>query len=168
MDTVMKNQTTHNPVGVQSQVLTSRCARRGASRLGLALCLCASVVAFPGCTSNRDPNLAGPEYPAVKKQMQTLDIQVVRSETGVTLTNTTARSFGRSRLWINRWYSREIESLGVGETLELPLNSFRDIYGESFRAGGFWATREPQRVELVQLETADSMLGLVAVGKVGE
>jgi hypothetical protein len=104
----------------------------------------------------------------VKKQMQTLDIQVVRSETDVTLTNTTARSFGRSRLWINRWYSREIESFGVGETLELQLSSFRDIYGESFRAGGFWATREPQRVELVQLETADSMLGLIAVGKVGE
>lgn len=98
--------------------------------------------------------------------MRTLDIQVVRTATDVTLTNTTARAYGRSRLWINRWYSREIEGLGVGETVTLDLNTFRDQYGESFRAGGFWASRKPESADLVQLETADGMLGLVAVGKV--
>jgi hypothetical protein len=132
----------------------------------LSLCLCASVViAAAGCTTSRDPALAGPEYPESKSQAQTLDIQVVRTPTSIAITNTTARAYGHSTLWVNRWYSREIPSLGVGETIELPLKSFRDQYGEAFRAGGFFATRKPQRVQQVQLETADGLVGLVAVGK---
>lgn len=123
---------------------------------------------LPGCGASYDPSLAGPEYPAAKAQTQTLDIQVVRTETDLTLTNTTARAFGRSRMWVNRWYSHEIEKLDVGETITLDLDQFRDIYGESFRAGGFWATRRPEIADLIQLETADTMLGLVAVGRVGE
>lgn len=132
----------------------------------LSLCLCASVViTLAGCSSTRDPELAGPEYPETKSQSQTLDIQVVRTETSISITNTTARAYGRSRLWVNRWFSREIPSLAVGETIELPLKTFRDQYGETFRAGGFFATRKPQRVQQVQLETADGLVGLVAVGK---
>jgi hypothetical protein len=109
--------------------------------------------------------MAGPPYPAEKAQTRTLDIQVVRTETTLHLTNTTARAYGKCRLWINRWFSREIDSLGVGETIELRQDSFRDQHGEAFRSGGFFATRKPQKVELVQLETADGIVGLVAVGK---
>lgn len=121
-----------------------------------------------GCASGPNPDLAGPSYPAEKLQVITLDIQVVRTETHITMTNTTAREFGRSRLWINRWFSRDIDQLAVGETIELPLDSFRDEFGDEFRAGGFWATRRPQVADLIQLETADTMLGLVAVGRVEE
>jgi hypothetical protein len=132
----------------------------------VACCLAALALGAAGCTTARDPALAGPEYPAEKAQTRTLDIQVVRTETDITLTNTTARSYGKSRLWLNRWYSREIDGLGVGQSMTLKLNTFRDQYGEAFRAGGFFATRRPETVDLVQLETADGMLGLVAVGKV--
>ena len=127
------------------------------------------VLAAPGaCHHTTDASLAGPPYPTEKAQATTLDIQVVRTETAIRLTNTTARSYGKSRLWLNQWYSREIPGLAVGQTVELDQNSFRDQYGESFRAGGFFATRKPQIVELVQLETEDGMLGLVAVGKPSE
>jgi hypothetical protein len=137
---------------------------------GLSLCLgvAAVVMGLAACSSTRDPALAGKEYPDSKPQLRTLDIQVVRSPTAITITNTTARAFGRSRLWLNRWYSREIGELGVGQTIELPLKSFRDQYGESFRSGGFFATRKPQRVQQVQLETDDGLVGLVAVGKESE
>lgn len=150
-----------------------RSPRPTRSPVGTSVLLCvsllgASLASLPACSTARDPSLAGSEYPVAKAQGQTLDIQVVRGETDLTLTNTTARSFGRSRLWVNRWYSREIEKLDVGQSLELDLSSFRDIYGEAFRAGGFFATRKPDRVELVQLETADTMLGLVAVGREAE
>jgi hypothetical protein len=134
----------------------------------IALCLGVSAVMLAGCTPSRDPALAGPDYPESKTQSETLDIQVVRTPTTISITNTTARAYGRSRLWVNRWYSREIPSLGVGETIELPLKTFRDQYGEAFRAGGFFATRKPQRVQQVQLETADGLVGLVAVGKESE
>ncbi len=137
------------------------------TRTGLALCLSISAVCvgLGGCSSSVDPALAGPEYPAEKSQTSTLDIQVVRSDTTITVTNTTARAYGKSRLWLNRWYSREIDGLGVGQTMELTLKSFHDQHGEAFRSGGFWATRKPQTVQQVQLETADGLLGLVAVGK---
>ncbi len=137
------------------------------TRMGLSLWLGVSAVCLGvgGCSSSVNPELAGPEYPAAKSQTSTLDIQVVRGETSITVTNTTARAYGKSRLWLNRWYSREIESLGVGESVELKLNSFRDQHGEAFRSGGFFATRKPQVVQQVQLETADGLLGLVAVGK---
>ncbi|MBY0311757.1 MAG: hypothetical protein K2W85_06790 [Phycisphaerales bacterium] len=125
-----------------------------------------ALLTLTGCAPTRDPNLAGPNYPQDKPQTRVLDIQVVRTDSTIRLTNTTARAFGKSRLWINQWYSREIAELGVGQSIELDQASFRDQYGEAFRAGGFFATREPQRVELVQLETADGMLGLVAVGKI--
>lgn len=116
------------------------------------------------CSPGRDPALAGPAYPD-KAQTRTLDIQVVRSPTTITLTNTTARAYGHSRLWLNRYYSHEIDALGVGQTIELTLSAFRDQSGEPFRSGGFFATRKPQRVQQVQLETEDGLVGLVAVGK---
>ncbi|HMN41013.1 MAG TPA: hypothetical protein PKE29_09215 [Phycisphaerales bacterium] len=137
-------------------------------RVGLSLCLCVGLAGLGGCASTVDPALAGPEYPAEKSQTSTLDIQVVRGDTTITITNTTARAYGKSRLWLNRWFSREIESLGVGETVELALSSFRDQYGEAFRGGGFFATRTPQTVQQVQLETADGLVGLVAVGRATE
>ena len=134
---------------------------------GKAIWACAVLLAgvLAGCHTTNDPSLAGPKYPPDKPQLRTLDIQVVRSETKLRLTNTTARSYGKSRLWINQWYSREIDGLAVGQTIELRQDSFRDQYGVSFRAGGFFATRTPQRIGLVQLETEDGMLGLVAIGK---
>lgn len=154
---------------VQSQTMAvSRPAFSLCHSATLPLChllLFAVFLVAAGCGSTRDPALAGTEYPADKAQTRTLDIQVVRTETTIRLTNTTARAYGKSRLWINRWFSREIDGLGVGQTIELAQSSFRDQYGEEFRSGGFFATRKPQRVELVQLETADGMLGLVAVGK---
>lgn len=145
--------------------------RRTASLARLASCvalvgLSALLAVSGGCQAKRDTTQASPGYPTDKPQTRTLDIQVVRAETTLTLTNTTARSYGQSRLWLNRWYSRTIDGLAVGQTLELPLNTFRDQYGERIRSGGFFATRKPETVELVQLETADAVLGLVAVGRV--
>jgi len=136
-----------------------------ASVLALGLCAALSPAA---CQSGSEVTSPSPSYPADKPQTRTLDIQVVRTETDIRLTNTTARSYGHSRLWINQWYSHPIDALGVGQTVELPLKAFRDQYGENFRAGGFFATRTPQVVYIVQLETADGMLGLVAVGKEAE
>ena len=134
------------------------------SRFAIVACA-ASVLMLGGCASKQDPALAGPEYPEAKTQSRTLDIQVVRTQTLIQLTNTTARAYGKSRLWLNRWYSVEIPQFAVGQTIELRQDAFRDQYGEAFRGGGFFATRKPQKINLVQLETEDGMVGLVAVGK---
>lgn len=134
-----------------------------ARSLAAALCLSAFAALLTACQSHPSADLSAPVYPDDKAQASTLDIQVVRDETRIRLTNTTARAFGKSRLWINRWFSRDIESFEVGQTLDFDLSDFRDQYSEPFRAGGFFATKNPERLVLAQLETADSLVGLIVV-----
>lgn len=109
-----------------------------------------------------------PLYPEPLKVSKSLDIQVIRDVTEIQLTNTTARSFGPSTLWINQRFSRPIEGFAVGQTLRLSLRDFTDSYGDIFRAGGFFATEKPDRVAQVNLQTtaldgSDEMLALIVV-----
>lgn len=134
-----------------------------AASLVLAIALCGTMGACQTSASRADAD--GPVFPEAKAQEEVLDIQVVRDGTHITLTNTTARAYGRSRLWLNRWFSRDIEALDIGQSLTFPLSEFRDRFDEPFRAGGFFATRRPTRLVQAQLETADSLLGLVVVAR---
>lgn len=117
---------------------------------GLAL---AALLALPACSafSRSDVDYARP-YPFEAEREDVLDIQVFREGTRITMTNTTARAFGPSTLWVNQRYSRPIDGLASGQTLTLDLYDFRDQYQDAFRAGGFFATRDPDRVILVEIE----------------
>ena len=115
----------------------------------------------------------GRTYPASTARAATLDIQVYRRGICIELTNTTARSFGPSTLWLNGRFSKTIPGLAVGEHVEYQLKEFTDQFGEPFRAGGFFATEVPDALVLAEIETptlesaGDSkpqMLGLVVVG----
>lgn len=103
-------------------------------------------------------------FPMEKSQVSTANIQVIRRETEITLTNTTSRSFAAATMWINRQFSRPIDSLEIGETITLPLSGFRNEHGEAFRAGGFFATEKPDRLVQAQIETEDGLVGLIVVG----
>lgn len=139
----------------------------------LTICACAMLAAgLSGCSSGPRAVEYARAYPALK-QGETLDIQVFRREKRIELTNTTARAFGPSTLWLNAWFSRPIKSLAVGETLDLPLSEFRDENSEAFRGGGFFAAEAPEKLVLAQLETTDAdakpvLLGLVVVATGGE
>lgn len=122
-----------------------------------------------GCASSPREIVDGRAYPTSAPPGETLDIQVFRHQTEIEFTNTTARSFGPSTVWLNRRFSREIESLEVGQTMRFPLREFRDRFGESFRAGGFFAVERPERLAVAELETIGpegdaTVLGLVVVG----
>lgn len=140
------------------------------TRGGILMILAAAVFAgVSGCRSGSDVEASGAVYPDAVLQSRVLDVQVVRDDTVITMTNTTARGFGPSRLWVNGWYSLEIEGFAVGQTLKLSLHDFKDRYGTAFRAGGFWATRRPERLVLAQIEPLDAepreLIGLVVVGR---
>jgi hypothetical protein len=97
-----------------------------------------------------------------------LDVQVVRDVTQISSTNTSARAFAEpTTMWINRRFSRPIGAWGVGETLTIDLEQFRDNFGEQFRAGGFFSANRPDDVVLVELETGEGdgreLVGLVVV-----
>lgn len=135
------------------------------SAAGRAVCVGALAWAMActgGCGSSGLPD--GPAYPALA-QGRVMDVQVVRRETTITLTNTTAQDIPACRMWINGAYSRMIDPLPIGATTTLPLGSFRDRFESKFKAGGFFATENPDTLVQAQLELDGTLVGLLVIGQ---
>lgn len=126
-----------------------------------------------GCAmfTNEEPGAeawAAP-YPETADRPGTLDIQVFRENTRISLTNTTPRALPAGRIWLNRRFSHPVDELAAGESIDLSLLGFVDEFGEVFRAGGFFATIQPDPVVLVEWgregegEEAAELIGLVIV-----
>jgi len=128
----------------------------------LAAAAGAMTVALAACSAGPTEIDDGPNYPALP-QSRAVDIQVVRDETDITLTNTTAAPLPPGRLWVNQWYSREFVGLGVGQTVTFDLAEFKDRYGAKLRSGGFWATEFADRLVQLQLHADDVVTGLVVI-----
>lgn len=136
--------------------------------LWMVLGVLAAVMAAGGCRTAPEQRDYARAYPGGGASPETINVQVFRHTKTIEFTNTTARAFGPSTLWLNARFSRPIEGLAVGETIELPFSEFVDEYSEPFRGGGFFATEAPDRLVLTQLETtrADgerAVYGLVVV-----
>ncbi len=133
-----------------------------------ALFALACLAALPGCLRSV-AFTEGDPYPTQFETLAPSNIQLYRSGRSITLTNTTAQNFGPSTLWLNRWFRRDIQGLGVGETLTLSLAGFTDEYGDAFKGGGFFATTAPERIVHAELEIETQsqrvMLPLVVVGQ---
>lgn len=112
----------------------------------------ALALTLAGCSST-GPLKPGASYPSILVRTEPSTIQLVRETRHVEMTNVTARSFGPSRIWLNQWYSAEIEGFAVGETIRLPLTRFTDEFGDSFRGGGFFAAEAPDKLVKAELET---------------
>ncbi|MEC9373119.1 MAG: hypothetical protein VYC34_04715 [Planctomycetota bacterium] len=129
----------------------------------MRVCAAAALCAAAGCGSKT--RVEAPRYNDSAERLATLDIQVRMEDDSqiVAMTNTTAQEFGRSRLWLNGWFSREIEGLEVGESLRLPVRSFRNEFGEPMRAGGFFSTKAPDPLVLAELQTDAGLHRLIVV-----
>lgn len=114
-----------------------------------------------GCSGPGKVDYARP-YPA-KVQSGSIDVQLRRDETTVSLTNTSANAFPESTLWLNAQFCRPMPALGVGETVSFDLTTFRNEYHEAFRAGGFFATERPDTIVLAQIELENELVGLAVV-----
>lgn len=123
------------------------------------------LLLLPACTTAPGEHGSQPAYPLSIEQYDTLNIQVTRDVTEISFTNTTARTFGPSRLWLNGEYGRDLEPLEIGETITLDLRDFVNENGEPFRAGGFFAAEQPEVLVLAQLEVDNPrrLLGLIVV-----
>lgn len=109
-------------------------------------------LAAPAC-STKGALLSGDVYPRLMPRTEPSNIQLVRDGKRVRMTNTTARSFGTSRLWLNQWYAARIDGLPVAESVTLTLGDFRDEFGDPFRGGGFFAAEAPEKLVKAELET---------------
>lgn len=129
--------------------------RRTPFVVSLAL-LAIAGVCLPGCRvfkgSASEAREPGPAYPTAAERGEQADIQVFRDNTRLRLTNTTTTDFGAGRLWLNQQFSRPVEGFAPGERLDLDLFSFTDEFNERFRGGGFFATRDPEKVVLVEFQ----------------
>ncbi|MBO6512893.1 MAG: hypothetical protein JJ974_02860 [Phycisphaerales bacterium] len=96
-----------------------------------------------------------PAYPDSIAKGEVYDVQVFRQSTRLKLTNITTRDFGPSTIWLNQRYSLQIDGLRSGQTIDLNLKEFSDEFGDTFRAGGFFAQRVPAPVVLCQLEVVE-------------
>ncbi len=132
-----------------------------------ALLLAALALSGAGGCAGQGELIEGADYPHQLKQVRTMDIQVTRDETEISLTNTTAAPIPPGKLWINAWYVRDFPGLGVGESITLNLRDFHDRYADQFRAGGFWASDRPDKLALAQIETGNELLGLIVVTQGG-
>lgn len=124
------------------------------------------LLILSACSSSRSAlieNQTRP-YPKQLAKSGSVSIQVLRRSTKIELTNTTAESFGPTTIWLNGRYSSEIDGLEVGQSLTLDLRSFYDEWGDQFRAGGFFATRNPTPLTLVEFEMPEGLVGLIMVG----
>ncbi|MCA9287251.1 MAG: hypothetical protein KDA05_01620 [Phycisphaerales bacterium] len=130
----------------------------GAAGLGLLGSGC-------GGATSVDTSFARP-FPSGLEQQRVLAIQVRREPTSITFTNTTASHVPAGTMWLNKRYSRPFSGLGVGQTVTMRLVEFVDEFGESFRPGGFWATRASQRLVLAQFEVDDGAGATTLIGTV--
>ena len=124
----------------------------------------ASLLLVAACTGGQRDIVNGPVYPSAP-QSSVIDVHVLRDGTTATLTNTTANTFTGARLWANQRYSHPLPSLKPGETTTVDLAAFKDRYGNGFRAGGFWAVDNPEKLVLMQIEQGDKLTGLVVIGQ---
>lgn len=127
----------------------------------IAACAFIASCTGPGTALRANASRA---YPRQLSRSGTLSVQVIRRVTHIELSNTTAQAFGPSTIWVNGRFSKTIDGFAVGQTLKLDLREFRDQFGETFRAGGFFATRDPDALVLCELESGDSIYGLIVVG----
>ncbi len=127
------------------------------------------AISMSGCKLFSEKTQAdpGPRYPDSMTKGEVVDIQVFRDSTTLRFTNSTTDDFGPSIVWLNQRYSQPLAGLASGETIEMDLKLFVDEFGETFRAGGFYAQRVPAPVVLCQLETEldgqQQLIGFVVV-----
>jgi len=149
---------------------TAATSRRVGLALSAALTCSLLAVSAGGCQLFKEKLTAepGPAYPENAPAARVLDIQVFRDVTTLRFTNTTTMDIPASTMWLNKRYSAPLPSIASGETAELDLRGFVDEFGDTYKAGGFFAQREPAPVVLAQIEMPnpageDALYGLVVV-----
>lgn len=123
-------------------------------RVGLALILPVLATFLGGCQLFNEQLTAepGPMYPESATMVEVLDVQLFRDVTTLRFTNTTTDDLPASTMWLNKRYSAPIPAVASGETVEVDLRQFVDEFGDTYKAGGFFAQREPAPVVLAQIE----------------
>jgi len=147
----------HDPCTATSKRIASGAALAG---------ICAVILSITGCSVKLyDPTLATRPYPDTLAQSKVVQIQAVPLETTLQIINATATDYANIDIWINRRFVQHVAQMNAGETLQLKIDGFRDVWGQCPQPGGFWRTRPATQLVFVQIEIDDKqpLIGLVTV-----
>jgi hypothetical protein len=127
----------------------------------------AALLAAGGCASAHRVLIDDPAraYPTGNALQAAVDVHVLRNNTRITFTNTTPDTLGPGTLWLNKEFSAPFEAMPPGQTRTMSLKDFTNRFGQTFRAGGFFATRTPAKLVSAELqpEGSDTMVPLLIV-----
>ncbi len=118
-----------------------------------------------GCTTLYDPALETRPYPSELGQGSVVQVQAIPMELAIRVINATATDYSDIDVWVNRRYVQHVRSIPAGGTVDLEIEKFRDQWGQCPQPGGFWRTRAPTPLVLVQIQTDEKspLVGLVTV-----
>jgi hypothetical protein len=124
-----------------------------------------ALSALAGCTTLYDPALETRPYPSELGQGSVVQVQAIPMELALRVINATATDYTDVDVWVNRRYVQHVKSIPAGATVDLEIEKFRDQWGQCPQPGGFWRTRAPTPLVLVQIQTNDTspLVGLVTV-----
>jgi hypothetical protein len=108
------------------------------------LLVAAGLLCLSGCKKEQpvldDPTasaLSALRYPGKSDYGPDLDIVVVRTAAGMSLTNRTARSYEGMQLWLNQQYVQEADPISIGGNPEIQLATLINRHREPFPVGTF-------------------------------
>lgn len=125
----------------------------------------AASASLIGCTPLYDPALETRPYPSELGQGTVVQVQAIPMELAIRVINATATDYSDVDVWVNRRYVQRVSSIPAGATVDLEIEKFRDQWGQCPQPGGFWRTRAPTPLVLVQIQTDEKspLVGLVTV-----
>jgi len=112
-----------------------------------------------------DPQQATRAYPSELHGTASIDVQVFRDGSDLTLYNATPHTFRDFDLWVNQRYVHRVDELAAGGQATVNLWNFYDVFGEVINAGGIWRVDEPTPVRHVELQPApgEPLTGLITI-----
>jgi len=115
------------------------------------------VTSWGGCST---PMRAAPDtletmphavYPDASERGDDMTIIVVPRAAMIEVQNMSARRVGGEQIWLNRSYVSTIDGLAIGGHVSLPLDRFRNRYGEIYPRGSLLAPERNEPIVLAEL-----------------
>lgn len=130
--------------------------------VSLCLCGCLLLLLLGGCEAvSHIATSLGPDQPAERVEPvlypedapvgEPLEVEVIRvSRRHVNLVNRTAHSYQDLEVYLNHQFGGTIESLPVGQSIEVSLSQFVNHHGERYPVGSLLEPDKSQKLILAE------------------
>lgn len=124
------------------------------------------VIMLGGCFPKRYNPAKGTErYPMELGQGETANVQVTRDGDRMVIVNGTAIDFQDINLWLNQRYLHRVKRIAPGETINIEMGDFWDVWGGGPNPGGLLRWYDPTPIVLVQaqIDETSPLVGFISI-----